>query len=245
MTNEEMAVLAAQGDRESQHKLYFAVAPLIYKKTSRYFKYCEKNRRGVKPEDLVQCGYFAYLNALKQYSPEKEAEFAAYLGFCIKAECWRELGIVFRPGKVVNREVEAVSLDTPLSSENEDITLESTIADPDADIAEFAELNEMQIIVRQEVERLTVNEQLVIYGMFYEDKTLEEIAAEEKWDFKHARKVKWDAYHTLRYSEDLQQLRKAYDWGWNKGGHEYLNLANYSNRFIDNGLTPIGGERWK
>ena len=239
VTNEELALLAANGDIESRYKLYFAVAPLIYKLTSQYFKYCKNNRKGVRPEDLVQCGYFAYLEALKQYLPEKELKFTSYIYFCVAAECWRELGMSFRTGgKVINREVETISLQAPISDKDENFTLEDIISDPDADTYNYCELNDTRIIVRREIERLPSREQYMVYSIFYEEKTLEEIAAELRWDYEYTKKVRQLAYKHLRQSEDMQKLRKAYAWG-GKGPKEYMERMEFDNLFNDSGLTPI------
>ncbi len=240
MTNEELAIMAAQGDTESLHKLYFAVAPLIYKITSRYFKHCEGNRKGVRPEDLVQCGYFAYLNALKQYSPEKELKFTSYLDFCIAGECWRELGIAFPTGdKAVNREVETISLEAPISNNDENFALQDIISDPDADVYDYCELNEMRIIVRREIERLPSKEQQLIYAAFYENKTKEEIGMEFGWDYDFTRKTRHYAYRHLRRSKAIQELRRAYAWRSKDTFPEYLNLSHFDDLFNDSGLKPI------
>ena len=70
MTNEELAAIAAQGERESLYKLYFAVAPLLYKLISRFFPLC-REKAYIEPEDLLQCGYFAFLEAVRSFAPEK------------------------------------------------------------------------------------------------------------------------------------------------------------------------------
>lgn len=260
MTNEELAVLAAQGDRESQHKLYFAVAPLIYKLTSRYFRVCGESKRGVRPEDLVQCGYFAFLDALKQFTPEKELKFTTYLQFQVQNTCRSELG--FR-----KKEVDTISLETPINGEDGDITLESSIADPEAeaDITECAEYNEMQLIVRREIDRLNVKEQIVIHGLFWDEKALEQIAEEQGWGGAIIQRTKNDAYQKLYKSEVMQFLAAAYDWGefrkkarskyrqksrekgldsivtWGRSGIDYLDKETVDALFKDGELTPIGG----
>lgn len=258
MTNEELAVLAVQGDTESQHKLYFAVAPLIYKLTSRYFRVCGESKRGVRPEDLVQCGYFVYLDALKQFTPEKGLKFTTYLQFQVQNTCRSELG--FR-GK---KEVETISLETPVGGE-EELTLESAIADPDAeaDITEYAEYNEMQLIVRQEVDRLPPKNQIVIYGLFWEEKTWEQICEEQRWERPRFYKNKHEAYHKLYSSEVLQRLAETYAGldeerrvtkrqfskrfkdeavvTWNRDRISYLDKETVADLLKDSELTPIGG----
>lgn len=228
-TNEELAIMAAQGDTESLNKLYFAVAPLLHKLIRPYLTYCNKL---VAPEDLYQSGYFAVLEAVKYFLPDKGLKFTSYLEYCVKNACSTELG--YR-GK---RQVETISLDTPVA-DDESFTMGDMIEDTTADTYNFCELNDMRVIVRREVERLPSMEQCVIYSIFYEDKTLEKIAAEFRWDYKYAKKVRRLAYKHLRQSEDMQELRKVYTWGGKGIPKEYMDLMEFDNLFNDSGLTPI------
>lgn len=223
-------MLAAQGDTESLHKLYFAVAPLMYKITSRFFPFC--HNRGIEPEDLLQCRYFALLRAVKDYSPEKEFRFTSYLNFHVGHVCLRELG--FR-GK---RQIETISLETPVS-DDESIVLGDTIEDPDADTYSYCELNEIRLIVRAEIDKLPPKEQLFIYGVFYKGKTLPQVAHEMGWSYRLARNVKFAAYHQLRRSEGMQELRRAYQWDGLHNFSEFLNPESMILHFGNSGLELI------
>jgi len=228
-TNEELAIKAAHGDNESLNKLYFAVTPLVNKLIKPYLKHSNKH---VSPEDLLQSGYFAVLKAVNYYAPEKGLKFNSYLENCVKSICHEELS--FR-----KKQVETVSLETPISDDEGSVTLEAVIEDPEADTYRFCELNDMRIIVRREIERLPSIEQYVIYSCFYEDKTLEKIATEFRWDYKYAKKVRRLAYKHLRQSEALQELRKVYTWGGKGIRKEYMEFMEFDNLFNDSGLTPI------
>lgn len=228
-TNEELAIKAAHGDNESLNKLYFAVTPLVNKLIKPYLKHSNKH---VSPEDLLQSGYFAVLKAVNYYAPEKGLKFNSYLENCVKSICHEELS--FR-----KKQVETVSLETPISDDEGSFTLEDVVEDTEADTYRFCELNDMRIIIRREVERLPSTEQCVIYSIFYEDKTLEKIAAEFRWDYKYAKKVRRLAYKHLRQSEDMQELRKVYTWGRKGNPKEYMDLMEFDNLFNDSGLTPI------
>lgn len=227
-TNEELAVMAAQGDTESLNKLYFAVAPLLYKLIRPYLTYCNKM---VEPEDLYQSGYFAVLEAIKYFSPDRGLKFTSYLGYCVKSTCYEELGFI-------KKQLKTISLDTSVA-DDESLTIGDMIEDTTVDTYNFCELNDMRIIVRREVERLPSMEQCVIYSIFYEDKTLEEIAAEFRWNYKYTKKVRRLAYKHLRQSEALQELRKVYAWGGKDIPKEYMEFMEFDNLFNDSGLTPI------
>lgn len=228
-TNEELAIKASHGDTESLNKLYFAVTPLVNKFIKPYLKHSNKH---VSPEDLLQSGYFAVLKAVNYYAPEKGLKFNSYLENCVKSICHEELS--FR-----KKQVETVSLETPISDDEGSVTLEDVIEDPEADTYNFCELNDMRIIVRREVERLPSMEQCVIYSIFYEDKTLAEIAAELEWTTRRARYIKYLAYEHLRESEAMQELRKVYALGGKGVRKEYMEFMEFDNLFNDSGLTPL------
>lgn len=202
-TNEELAIMAAQGDKESLHKLYFAVAPLLYKLISRYFPLC--NKRFMEPEDLLQCGYFALLEAVKGFKPESGFLFNSYLGFPVQNICHSELG--FR-GK---KQVETVSIETPLAGGDESFTIGDTIEDPDADIYSYCELSNMQLIVRTEIDKLPPRERIYIYYRYYENKTISEIAQKMGWPRGVAWNVRCSVFALLRKSEVMQGLGKAFN----------------------------------
>ncbi|WP_276620414.1 RNA polymerase sigma factor [Syntrophomonas wolfei] len=224
MTNEELAIMAAQGDRESLHKLYFAVVPLLYKLISRYFPLCRDKL--AEPEDLLQCGYFAVLEAIKGFSPESGFLFNSYLSFPVQNICRRELGFIGR------KQVETISLETPIDDE-ESLTLEDAIEDPDADTYNYCELNIMRLIVREEIDKLPPREQCVIYGVFFENKTTQELAQELGWDTRFVKSVKFAAYNMLQSSEAMQALKKAYQF------HDNLTPECMIVSFGDSGLEIL------
>lgn len=207
MTNEELAAKAAQGDMECIHKLYFAVVPLLYKLISRFFPLC-REKAYIEPEDLLQCGYFAFLDAVRSFAPEKGFRFVSYLAYPVQNICRSELGL---RGK---KQVKTISLETPLSTMADDgsLTLEDIIEDPDADTYSYCELNIMRLVVREEIDRLPSREKCVIYGYFYENKNIEELATWLGWDAGVVRSVKYSAYNMLRGSENMQALRKTYQF---------------------------------
>jgi RNA polymerase sigma factor, sigma-70 family len=228
MTNEELTFAAAQGDIESLNKLYFAVAPLLYKLIKRYFPFC--NQR-TTPEDLLQCGYFAVVNAVKYYSPDKGCLFSSYLGFFVKQVCYDELG--FR-----KKQVNTISLETPISDAGEgDLTLGDTIFDPNADTCEYNELNDMRLIVRKEIERLPSRERCVIYGIFYDNKTMDILAQELGREYGGVISSRDAAFNSLRRSKGIRELRKAYNW--NNKHPSYLYPEKIIDIWGDSGLEPI------
>jgi len=204
VTNEELAAMAAQGDIESLHKLYFAVKPLLFKLISRYFPLCKNSL--AEPEDLLQCGYFAVLEAVNDFSPDKGLLFNSYLGYHVKNTCLAELGF---KGK---RQVETISLNAPISEDGDDLTLEDAICDPSSDTYSYCELNDMMLIVREEIDKLSPREQIYIHHRYYEEKTITEICEIMGWERWLTWDIRCSAFNKLRKSESIQELGEVYQF---------------------------------
>ena len=82
MSNEELAVLAQQGDREAAGELWEQVKRLLYRLARRFYaKYGTDrcNRHGVTLADLEQEAFFALLDAVRGFKPAVEYRFTTYL----------------------------------------------------------------------------------------------------------------------------------------------------------------------
>lgn len=77
LTDEELAVLAANGDDESMALLISAITPIAKAKG-----YALADAR-VAGEDLTQEGMLGFLEAVKGFDPEKGSSFRAYAETCI------------------------------------------------------------------------------------------------------------------------------------------------------------------
>ena len=77
LTDEELAILAANGDDESMALLISAVTPIAKAKG-----YAHADDR-VAGEDLTQEGMLGFLEAVKGFNPEKGSSFKAYAETCI------------------------------------------------------------------------------------------------------------------------------------------------------------------
>lgn len=77
LTEEELAVLAANGDDESMALLIAAVTPIAKAKASQYAG------PRISDEDLSQEGMLGFLDAVRTFRPEKGVPFKAYAVTCI------------------------------------------------------------------------------------------------------------------------------------------------------------------
>jgi RNA polymerase sigma factor (sigma-70 family) len=123
MSNEELAALAKQGDRDAAAVLWEQTYRLIYKLMGKYAPLCAQC--GIEMEDLRQAGYLAMIRAVNAYDPDKSTLFTSYLGYHVSNAARETLGYIGRTRlPPVPR-----SLSEPLDMEG--ITLEDTITDPD------------------------------------------------------------------------------------------------------------------
>lgn len=115
LTDEELAVLAANGDDESMARLISAVTPIAKAKASSL-----ANAR-VPDEDLVQEGMLGFLDAVSSFNPAK-GSFKAYAETCINNRILSAVRASF------NNKNAALSNALPLETEAHEISDNS--ADP-------------------------------------------------------------------------------------------------------------------
>ena len=86
MTNEELAVLIKKGEKQYLPALYMQVERLLWHSVRRYAARCEDRMRarGVTVEDLIQDTFFALVDAVNAFDPDKGFKFTTYLHFPVK-----------------------------------------------------------------------------------------------------------------------------------------------------------------
>ena len=78
-TDEELALLARDGDREAEELLVARYHRLVRTCARPYFL------AGGDSEDLTQEGMFGLLKAVREYHAEKEASFRTFAEICIRS----------------------------------------------------------------------------------------------------------------------------------------------------------------
>ncbi len=198
-TNEGLAILAAKGETESMNDLYIAVAPLVLNLTKKYFPLC--NGTITDPEDLIQSGYFAVLEAAKAFEPTYGCKFTTILHFHVQRVCLDQLGLR-------RKRLKTVSLSAP-AGDDEDITIGDTIAD-DSNLYEYAELNEMQKTIREAVNELPNRHKYTIYRYYFGKGTIKQIGKELGVSGTMASEILKDAYYRLSQQKAVREMWTAY-----------------------------------
>lgn len=97
MDKETLALLAQTGDWEALAQLWEAVKRLLYQKAHSFYTHYGPDtcaQHGVTLEDLRQECYFAFLDAVRAYKPEKRYKFTAYLSYPSKNRFRACMGIL-------------------------------------------------------------------------------------------------------------------------------------------------------
>ncbi|WP_195377241.1 sigma-70 family RNA polymerase sigma factor [Anaerotruncus rubiinfantis] len=127
LTNEELVELYRVGDHSALEALWLQNCGLIRKVV---WKLCA-NKPDVF-EDEVQEAYFAFIEAVDKYDKDSEAKLSTYICNAIK---WRK----YRRDQTERKHhpENTISLNAPIPGfEDEDVTLENSIPDPDAEFEE-------------------------------------------------------------------------------------------------------------
>lgn len=128
MNNEELAAMAQAGDREALLKLWTQVRRMVYQQAMRW-----AGVGGTTLEDLEQAGFIAVLRAVDTYDPTK-AKFSTHLFQRLRAELSAATGYNSKRSRFDPLQI-AVSLDAPLSDDDDSDTFADLIPDPAAEAA--------------------------------------------------------------------------------------------------------------
>lgn len=175
MTNEELALSVRDGSADVI-LLWERVEKFICMKAGQYERSLD-GCRGVTEEDLRQVGFFALLDAIELYDPNRGASFLHYLSFHLQHHFNEAAGL--RTARTTGDPVNSsISLDEPIG-EDQDSVLSDLLADGRDDM----EGAEQRLYVRQLREALekaladlTPSEADIIRARYFQNKTLREIA---------------------------------------------------------------------
>ena len=168
ISQEELAVLAQQGDREAEEYLIRGYKDLVKIKAHCYFI------AGADAEDVVQEGMIGLFNAIMTYEEGHETSFKTYAELCINRQIFSAIRTAGR--KKHSPLNMSVSLSSPLEPESEQ-TLEELIPGPDeADPARLMFLKDV-------VKYVTLNEngqfssfELEVWNDYMQGKSYKEIS---------------------------------------------------------------------
>ena len=129
MSNEELVALIQAGDRDRIVELWYQVQRMVYKQAARW-----AGLGGTTIEDLTQAGFIAVLRAVDSYDPSRGTKFSTYLFHRLRAELSAATGYNSKRSWFDPLQ-NAVSLDAPLTDDDDSDTFADLIPDPAAEAA--------------------------------------------------------------------------------------------------------------
>lgn len=211
VSNEELAALIQQGQREYIPTLYDQVKKLLRCKARDYFNkfYGPCVRCGVELDDLVQEAYLAMLDAVQAFKPDTGNNFTSYLSYPLHN---RFRAVTHCKRGIKDPLNQADSLDEPLSTENADFTRGDTIADDNA-AAQFNAVetdmyrSALHSAVEKSLGELDPLQSQVIRCRFYENMTLQATGDRIGCKREMVRRQEEKAMHSLRKPKVSRALR--------------------------------------
>ncbi|MBE7073618.1 MAG: sigma-70 family RNA polymerase sigma factor [Clostridiales bacterium] len=168
MTDEELSLIAQQGDDEALNNLLHRYKSLVNKLSRRYFLL------GGEMEDIVQEGMIGLYKAIKHYSPSKTASFKTFASICIKHQIQTAVKMASsEKNKLLSSAlpmVERISNDE--DDEEIEIIIPSTLPLPDDTVIEKENFNE----IKQSILKVLSPLEIKIFSLYLKGYSYNEIA---------------------------------------------------------------------
>lgn len=177
---EELAARIKAGEKSLLPMLWGECRGTVIIMAAKYRSIIEQNAF-VNMEDFIQCGYFAMLEAVEAYNPEKGYKFTSYMTFKYKKQIYKMFGNV-REGDKRIFPAAASSLNITLENDGHETELLEMLEDKSAgSIESDYEKKELQQIVRKAVGKLPERERYVIQEIYFNGRAKTEIADGQRY----------------------------------------------------------------
>lgn len=242
---EELVAQIQQGRTDLLEKLWLKVEGLIAWYAALFFSVTDKSGMplgGTTINDLIQCGYFALLGAVKNYDPGK-AKFTTFLLWY----CRREFQIAMGRRSVRTRNdplnKSFSSLDAPIDDDEErtllDVISESKLDEHDdySAVEDRIYYDQLHALLEELLEQLPEKEADAIRLEFFKGMKLYEIGEELGCSYQYARSLRQQGLNRIRHGSARTRLEKFIDLETDFYGRYGLrtteNIAVYRERLME------------
>lgn len=210
MSNEELALLIQQGEKEYTAELWTQVERFTSMKAGQY----ERHLSGcaADAEDLRQSGYFAMMEAVKYYRPEKGYKFITYMDLTLK-KAFRQVAGTRSSRR--DAALLAVSLDEPIGHDDNNTIRIDLIEDPVSQ-APFNKLMaqdsfyQARAAIEAALEKVNERARQLIRLVYFEGKSLTEAAKMAGYSSRQAaEQAHYNALRKIRNSSAVGELKTA------------------------------------
>lgn len=174
MTNEEIVSEIRAGREDLYALLWDQVRSFVADKAVKYFK-SAIGLRSVDVDDLIQCGYFALLQAVQYYDPAQEYKFTTTLGYCLKTAFSEACG--YRTSKR-DPILFSISLDAPINDDPDSNTIGDFIPDKSdqyESVNQRIYADQLRKAIERSAANLTAAQRETIFRVFMKGETFEDI----------------------------------------------------------------------
>jgi len=235
MTNEELAIKIHAGETELLPVLWDQIEKVVKMLAWRFYQTHRErcDSFGVSVDDLYQQGYFGFLESVKNYDDEQVATGYKFLTtsniyfkkeFCAACKMhtkqWRN--------KII-----PVSLETPVSEDDDELTLNDSISDPDAEAAfdnilKLDYLEGLRKDLNSALYKLEKRQWQVIEYLFFQGKSYKDTAEALNIGVRAVEKLRGDALFILAKNKYLREKYKdeiIERYGYGFGLQKFKNLG--------------------
>lgn len=209
MTNEEIVILIQQGQKEYCSELWELVSKLINMMIG---KYAERRTlpNDIEKEDLLQCGYFAMLAAVKAYDRNKEYKFNSYLSFHVKNAVNTAINHGRRSNSTVD--IKEFSYNKTISGDDGEETELLELMQDESTLYEYEhlEVSDIQKHVWEAVAELPERQGEIIRRYYLKGESLTDIAKEKDVAVENIRVRKNEGLKMLFKNRSLRSFYKEY-----------------------------------
>lgn len=173
-----------QGDLDSRRMIIESYQPLVFKTAMRW--------QVDEPTlmDMIQEGTVGLIESVENYDHTRGVAFSLYASHRIRG---RMLNFMQREGKA-----DLTYVDSPLNGEKDSVTLADCLIDTKAEVDRQVEQNFLVEKVKDALGRLPAKEQLVLSGVFLEDREPKQLADTLDMSISHIYRLQKQGIRRIR-----------------------------------------------
>ena len=248
MTNEKLAALIAEGGNDEVIPLLWEkIKNFAYMLSDREYKRREEQfiRAGIETQDIKQAAFPAMIKATASFNADR-GSFVNYYTFFFKTA----VSQLLKSNRALNEStsLDAVSEDLDGNSAGlYDVIGDSTAEEAFKNADKKLYLEAASAELKKALRKLPEKERFVIYEIFFEEKTMHEVAKQLNCSLQNISQIKSKAFRALRSDSEIRRLygeyeRVSYIQSFSKFRYspEYFEMTERINRLEQKGYLSYG-----
>lgn len=174
-TDEELVILAQNGDNDSEIELFSRYKNVLRKIARSYFLI------GGDIEDLTQEGMIGLYKAIKGYSSSKGVSFSAFANLCIKRQMQTAVKRASSQKSLILSQAFPITGNLEQDDETDDeVLIPSNKQNPEEEIISKETIKEMKSLIKEKLSKM----ELDVLTKYLDGKSYKEISQETGLNFK-------------------------------------------------------------